>query len=194
MRLFFITLLLSLNSFLHADDIGQTLGQGNISILIPSSLQLIQLDDQTIDSPQLSSGTYQLNVQPGYHQLALQYLENWNDNDEAGMLVESAVAFIRFNFVADTNYRLTIPAIRDYDEAESFVANLDIRLQQNNTELSKAISRSELEQQTRKGWLMVNDQQAAPLPFESERLRNMKKLWQQATTEERKAFWIWLGP
>ena len=181
-----------------AKEIEKTIGQGSSQIVIPAAMQLIQLDNREIQSPELPTGHYQLNLEPGNHQLVFQYLENWNDNDDAGMIVESEPVILRFDFVADNRYQLQIPTIRDYDEAITFSENIDIALQQNGKLLARGIKASELTANSTNPHVVYrqsgNDEDKGLIPFESNRLKTMKKLWTEATTEERKAFWMWLGP
>lgn len=175
MHRFIAVLLVLLFQSLNAADVTKIIGHGSSQVIIPAAIQLIQLDHQAIQSPEIPYGHYQINLEPGSHQLVLQYLENWNDNDEAGMIVESKPVILRFDFAANQHYQLLIPTISSYDEAVTFVENMDVVLQQHGKPLARTLQASDVQTE------------------DSSRLKTMKSLWQAATVEERQAFQVWLG-
>lgn len=186
MKFFISALWVLLSPFLHANDIRQTLGEGDVSVIIPSALQLVQVDNQGVSGPDLHSGSYRLRLQSGEHQIAVRYVENWNDNEESGMIVESQPVVIRYDFISGQRLQLSLPNISDFDTAERFSENPRITLKQGNLVLatSHAVITAEQHPNT----------EPSLIHYESNRLKAMKTLWQQASEQERTEFWLWLKP
>lgn len=176
MPYFFLTLLMVLSQ--------NTLASTQNKITVPAELEVVQINGVDTDSPSMESGSYIIEIPKGENQLVIKYLKNWNDNEESGMIVESSPIVIRYHFPENQNFSLSIPAIDDYDTAESFSENPVITLKKDNTILSTSqllvAPENNSEKYSQTGF------------YDNDRVKTMKKLWQQATELERAEFRQWL--
>lgn len=176
MPYFFLTLLMVLSQ--------NTLASTQNKITVPAELEVIQINGIDISSPSMESGSYIVEVPEGEHQLVIKYLKNWNDNEESGMILESSPIVIRYHFPENQHFSLSIPAIDDYDAAELFSENPVITLKKDNTILSTSkllvTTENNSEKYSQTGF------------YGNDRVKTMKKLWQQATELERAEFRQWL--
>jgi len=85
-------------------------------VVVPAALTVRSIDGKKVDSPSKESGTYELELKPGYHIIAFRYELFWGSN-ESGRLVKSHEVGVDAVFAAGKNYTIQYKAPHSYDEA-----------------------------------------------------------------------------
>ncbi len=109
-----------------------------ITINIPASIDILEVDGSPYQSPSLVDGSYNIQLDEGEHTLVAQYYENWNTVDEAGNIIKWQPVLIKHLFVNTNNYSLKHIALRDSEHAETFISNPKIWLESENQRLAES--------------------------------------------------------
>lgn len=160
-----------------------TVGEGDVEILVPSSLKVLAIDGRPVSSPNLADGQYRLQVPQGQLRIVVQYEGNWNTPDESGYLIRWHPVAIDNDFEAGQRYVLTHAPVKDRQQAQELSEESPI-------------------------WLIGAKQKITGQPVKGEtasiqylpvdgngdvsRLKEMQSMWRKARPEEREAFTKWL--
>lgn len=199
--------------------ISKQVGQGNISVVIPSSLEIQKIDGEKFSSPSVYKGNYQLQLVEGKHTLQLRYKENWNAPDEAGHIITWQPVLLSHYFESNQTYKIGFDTPENRNEAEQFSAKPNIWLQTQNT-----LVYAEVLSVSSSSWLQavfnpttntpevdsdqLNVSRVAksvgePSPSQgqnesindhvsSSTLKALKNSWLNASEQERAEFWEWI--
>lgn len=181
-------------------------GSGGVAVSLPYTLDIVTVDGERLRSPSLISGSYKLFLSEGYHHISLRYSDNWNAPDQAANNFTSLPVELSAEFKLDGVYLVDHLPINSAQEAELFSRDPEIWLLDEGNQkkiLAKKIDASRKPLLGRLSNIAVSTPTDEDAQFEdgleadkevpeSERLKSLKALWQNASEEEQKAFWMWI--
>lgn len=114
---------------------------GSINITIPAELEVYEVDGKTLPLISFSHGFYTIQVTPGQHSMAIQYVVNWNSGSEdetsSGRIVKWQPVVFNHTFNSNSEYEIRFEKPTDYQAANARKSNPEIFLHQGNQLLAK---------------------------------------------------------
>ncbi len=173
----------SVSSVQPANDL-TTLGQGNVEVIVPSTLRVLAINGQNVDSPSLYTGQYRLLLTEGSQRIVVQYEENWNTPDESGYLIRWQPVAIDNDFRAGQRYVLTHAPVRDRDQAEELQTKSPIWLIGGS---HKITGQPVVEKEQKVAYVAVKDKTGTVT-----RLEQLQDIWNASSDSDKAAFHQWL--
>lgn len=181
----FIALLVSACSIssVQSESELRSIGNGNVEVLVPSSLKILAINGNKVDSPSLHEGQYRLLLEEGPQRIIVQYEENWNSRDEIGNIILWEPVAIENEFSAGQRYVLTHAPVREKDQAEALIKAPAVWLIGAKQKITGQLVKGE-----------KSTMQYLPVDKDGQvsRLQQLKAMWQDAQPEEREAFANWI--
>lgn len=87
---------------------------------VPAAITVLSIDGQEVDSPSKTSGSYEVQLQPGYHLIEFRYELYWGDS-VTGMLVKSKDTGVDTVFEAGKTYALRYQKPQGANQAYKFL-------------------------------------------------------------------------
>ena len=174
-------------------DSSQPLGSGPILVTVPASLKVLSVDGEQVSAPDLHRGFYELRLKPGQHRVLTQYFENWNEPDEAGYLIKWSPVELSYDFQRDATYQLQYEQPASREHAQRMAAKPSVWISRAGNE--KVVEGTVVAVEPKPSVLtQVLNPPPSVVATTSPTLEQLKELWQQASDEDRKSFWQWIGP
>ncbi|MGH1484892.1 MAG: DUF2057 family protein [Cellvibrionaceae bacterium] len=188
---------------------------GSIEISVPAALEIYEVDGKSVRTPSLNNGNYLFYIPPGNHTMAVQYVENWNnDNDgssASGRVVKWQPVGLKVNFKKGERYNINYTRPKNYETAISLKETPNITVESTKGEI---ISGETLDTPNLiESLLSGRFRYGAPSTGASQKLKakntqpvektntkepntlnKLKSLWEKASDNEKRDFWIWLAP
>lgn len=114
-----------------------TIGEGEITISVPSAITILQINNQKVQAPSLAEGSYNLNLPKGDHSIVAQYYENWDTIDEAGNIIRWYPVVLNHSFTKIADYQLDYAKPSDSDDAEKMTSKPSIWLSLQGSKISQ---------------------------------------------------------
>jgi uncharacterized protein YccT (UPF0319 family) len=173
----------SVSSVQPSNDL-PTLGQGDVEVIVPSTLRVLAINGQNVDSPNLYTGQYRLLLTEGSQRIVVQYEENWNSPEESGFLIRWQPVAIDSDFRANQRYVLTHAPVRDRDQAEELQNSSPIWLIGDN---HKITGQPVVKQKDNVTYVAVDSIQDS-----ATRLEQLQDIWAASSDNDKAAFQQWL--
>jgi len=104
-------------------------------VIVPAAITVRSIDGKSVDSPSKVSGTYQLQLLPGFHLIAFRYEYYWGTND-SGRLIKSKQIGVDAVFDAGVTYTLKYKEPQDKEGAEDLALHFSTTLVNDQTNQS----------------------------------------------------------
>ena len=166
---------------------------------VPAAITVLSIDGKEVDSPSKLSGSYEVQLEPGYHLIEFRYALYWG-NSETGMLVKSKDTGVDAVFEAGKTYAIHYQMPQDADQASKFLDDFPATLvdlssgkQYNsyvikNLEATLAAQRNKAQTAGTTTSAMPNAQTAA----NADPVKRLKFWWLMANKQQRKQFTDWM--
>lgn len=177
-------------------------------ITVPAALAVDSIDGKPVDSPSKLSGTYEVELEPGFHLIDFRYYKFWGDN-LTGMMIKSSPTGVDANFEAGHNYTIRYKKPQDYSEAQNFLSDFNAQLVDLSSgktynsyvvdDLSAALASARAKHQTVSSQAdnTANAESHTGMPdaktaTTGNPVKHLKFWWLMANPQQRKAFMDWM--
>jgi len=118
----------------------RSFGDGNISISVPSQINVQSIDGNDIRLPSYIDGFYTIRLNAGKHVLVAQYFENWNTIEEGGgNLIKWQPTELVIDINAANNYSINYKKPYDVEEAEALIGEPELWIESENDIVAKGV-------------------------------------------------------
>ncbi|MBI1422405.1 MAG: DUF2057 domain-containing protein [Gammaproteobacteria bacterium] len=171
-------------------------------VIVPAAITVLSIDGQSVNSPSILSGTYQVQLSPGFHLISFRYELFWGAQD-TGILVKSKEVGVDTTFTAGSTYEIQYKVPQNARQANEYFFHFKATLVDMSTGKQSASYNIENLGATvvaRKQQAMEAEQQASsPAPTLSaeaaanaDPVKRLKFWWLLADPQQRKAFTDWM--
>ena len=183
------TALLSVSCASKTTVIDHSHGQAaTASIELPQFITAVKVNKDDVTIPFMAGYPYYLSVAEGPTTLKFIYTQNWGRNDSNLQRVKSNIMTLSFDAVAGTNYVLNYkkpPSISDVDNAGPYTDSFKAWIEAGTTQVALSNDTGK----SMKGISLLAKQESS---INTDRLTQLKDLWETADSEERKEFMNWV--
>lgn len=160
-----------------------TIGEGNVEVLVPSSLKVLAIDGHPVAAPDLEEGQYRLLLNNGQQRIVVQYEDNWNTGDESSLIIRWHPVTIDSDFQAGERYVLTHAPVKDRQQAEEMGQEAPVWL---------IGAKQKITGEPAQGEDASVQYESTDNRSDASRLKELQTLWRNARPEDREAFTEWL--
>lgn len=177
-------------------------------ITVPAALTVDSIDGKEVDAPSKDSGTYEVQLEPGFHLIDFRYYKYWGDN-VTGMMIKSKSTGIDANFKAGHNYSIRYKKPQDFSQAQNFFSDFKAKLVDLDTgktsdsyvisDLNAALVSARAKHKTVSSQATLatgagphTDMPDAKTATTGNPVKHLKFWWLMANPQQRKAFMDWM--
>lgn len=176
-------------------------------ITVPAALTVDSIDGRVVDAPSKTSGTYEVQLEPGFHLIDFRYVMYWGSND-SGMLVRSKPTGVDAVFQAGHRYTIRYKKPQDASDAKEFFTDFNAQLVDLDTgkthdsyviaDLSAALTAARAKHEKQAAAMQAataGTQTAMPdakTATTGNPVKHLKFWWLMANPQQRKAFMDWM--
>lgn len=172
-------------------------------ITVPAALTVDSIDGKPVDAPSKLSGSYEVQLEPGFHLIDFRYYKYWGDN-VTGMMIKSKSTGVETVFQAGHKYTIRYKKPQDYSQAQNFLNEFNAQLVDLDTgkthdsyvisDINAALAKARADQ------AQANTQAAgtttgmpdAKTATTGNPVKHLKFWWLMANPQQRKAFLNWM--
>ncbi|MEJ2392680.1 MAG: DUF2057 family protein [Gammaproteobacteria bacterium] len=177
-------------------------------ITVPAALTVDSIDGKPVDAPSKESGTYEVQLEPGFHLIDFRYVLYWGSLD-SGMLVKSKPTGVDTVFKAGHHYTIRYKKPEDASQAQDFLTDFNAQLvdldtgethdsyvvSDVNAALAKARATHETQKPANSHAASAETQTAMPdakTATTGNPVKHLKFWWLMANPQQRKQFMDWM--
>ncbi len=157
-------------------------------IELPQFITALNVNNDEVTIPFMAGYPYYLSVAEGPVTLQFIYTQNWGRNSQNAKRIKTNILTIDFQAEAGKNYVLDYEkpsSISDPDNANYYIENFKAWIKNGETKIASAHNTGE----KAKGVSLLAKQESQ---VTTDRLSELKRLWETANSEDRKEFMNWV--
>lgn len=176
-------------------------------VKVPAPITVLSIDGKAVDAPSIESGSYELQLEPGFHLIEFRYEYFWGSRD-SGLFVKSKHTGVDAVFEAGNRYAIRYKKPQDASEAEDFFSDFHAKLVNLSTgkqyssyvikNLEAMLAARQAQTKTKASAQVSATANAGPaMPSaaaatKADALKRLKFWWLMANQQQRKQFRHWM--